>query len=353
VDVAGKSGRLVNVLSINGGSSSLKLWVYEMPAERRLASATVAIDEQAAQLDRFAQSLEAEGVHIDAVGHRIVFGGSSHTQPELVTPQLLAQMEELVPYDALHLRPELDAVSIAQEHFPGIPSVLCYDTAFCSRMPEIAQKYPLGDEFHGIKRFGFHGLSCEYIVSVLGASGKTVIAHLGNGASVTAVLDGNPVDTSMGFSPLGGIMMGTRPGDLDPGVLLYAATELGYDLATLRDLITNHSGLLGVSGSTSDMRTLLQQRASDERAALAIDLFVYIARKHIGGLACALGGLDTLVFTGGIGENSAEIRDAIAGGLRYLGNLRVRTIPTDEALSISRHVHAVLTARAGKGAATA
>ncbi len=332
----------MNVLTVNGGSSSLKLLVYEMPAERRHGSATVAISDQTTELDAFSQALERDGTPIDAVGHRIVFGGTSHTEPELVREKLLAEMEELVPYDALHLRPELDAVAIAQRHFPSVPHVLCYDTAFCSRMPEIAKAYPLGDEFRGIRRFGFHGLSCEYIVSVLGESGKTVIAHLGNGASVTAVLDGNPLDTSMGFSPLGGIMMGTRPGDLDPGVLLYAASELGYDAATLRDLITNRSGLLGVSGSASDMRMLLERQATDARAALAVDLFIYIARKHIGALVSVLGGLDTLVFTGGIGENSGEIRDGISSGLRYLGTVDVRTIPTDEGLSISRHVNSLV-----------
>lgn len=348
MDVAGKRRGAMNVLSINGGSSSLKLWVYAMPEERRLNSATVAIADQATELEDFTRSLERDGITIDAIGHRIVFGGVEHVEPELVTPQLLAQMEALVPYDALHLRPELDAVEIVQRRFPGIPHVLCYDTAFCSRMPAIAKAYPLGDEFRGVSRFGFHGLSCEYVVSVLGESGKTVIAHLGNGASVTAVLDGNPVDTSMGFSPLGGIMMGTRPGDLDPGVLLYAASELGYDVAELRDLIANRSGLLGVSGYAADMRVLLERRSNDARAALAVDLFVYIARKHIGALAAVLGGLDTLVFTGGIGENSAEIRDAISGGLRYLGGVDVRTIPTNEALSISRHVHALLSARTAR-----
>ncbi|MBV8639323.1 MAG: acetate kinase [Candidatus Eremiobacteraeota bacterium] len=338
----------VNVLSVNGGSSSLKLWVYAMPEERRVASATVNIADQASELAGFIDTLERDGMGIDAVGHRIVFGGASHTTPELVTPQLLEQMQELIPYDALHLQPELDAVVIAQRHVPNVPHVLCYDTAFCSRMPRIAKTYPLGDEFGGVSRFGFHGLSCEYIVSVLGASGKTVIAHLGNGASATAVLDGHPIDTTMGFSPLGGLMMGTRPGDLDPGVLLYAASELGYDNATLRKLITDRSGLLGVSGSSPDMRTLLARRATDERAALAVDLFVYIARKQIGALAAVLGGIDTLVFTGGIGENSGEIRNGVAEGLRYLGDIDVRTIPTDEALSISRHVHALLSARTAR-----
>lgn len=341
MDVA-RNGVGLNVLAIDGGSSSLKSAAYAMPEERKIAEESVPIADQANALDALIDSLTSSGVAIDAVAHRIVFGGAKHIAPEVVTPALLTEMEALVAFDPLHLRAELDAIAIARERLPHVPHLLCFDTAFHRRMPEIAKRYPLGDEFAGVQRFGYHGLSLEYIVSVLGESRRTIVAHLGNGASMTAILDGLPVDTTMGFSPLGGIMMGTRPGDLDPGVLLFASRELGFSNERLSDLITHRCGLLGVSGTTSDMRELVRRAPHDDRARLAVDLFIYIARKHAGALTAALGGLDTFVFTGGIGENSAEIRDGIARGLNYLEPFETRVIPTNEAVVMCRHAAALL-----------
>lgn len=331
-----RGGERLIVLAIDGGSSSLKLAAYEMPSERKLMEQGAEIADRVAAIGSFIESVSAIGT-VGAVVHRIVFGGADHCEPEVVTPQLLETMERLVPFDPLHLRAELDAVATARERLPGVAHVLCFDTAFHQRMPEIAKRYPLGPEFRSVQRFGYHGLSLEYIVSVAGERGRTIVAHLGSGASVTALRDGTPVDTSMGFSPLGGIMMATRPGDLDPGVLLYAASDLGFSVAELRELIERKSGLLGVSQTSGDMKTLEERAAYDDRARLAIELFIYIARKHIGALCAALGGLDTLIFTGGIGENSTRVRDGICAGLEYLAPYEVRVIPTNESLVMCRH----------------
>jgi acetate kinase len=233
-------------------------------------------------------------------------------------------------------------------------------------MPELAKRLPLPGSFwhEGVRRYGFHGLSYEYIVSVLGAEvrGRAILAHLGNGASMAAVKDGRPPDTTMGFSPMGGLMMGTRSGDLDPGVLLYLMDEKGYNARQLEKLLEHHAGLVGVSGISSDMETLLDQRSTDPHAARAVEMFCYHARKAVGSLAAVLGGLDTQVFTGGIGERAAPVRGAICGGLEYLGirldplkndhhapvisaaesPCTVRVIPTNEDLMIARHARAVL-----------
>src|SRR5581483_4736543 len=237
---------------------------------------------------------------------------------------------------------------------------------FHRRMPEVAQRLPLPRTLwaQGIRRYGFHGLSYEYVVATAGAAtlGRAVIAHLGNGASLAAVRDGLPVDTTMGFTPAGGLMMGTRSGDLDPGVLVHLLTQEGYGAAALERLVDHESGLLGVSGVTSDMKTLLEARASQPAAAEAIELFCYLLRKHVGALATVLGGLDSLVFTGGIGEHAAAVRRETCRGLEHLGiqldpgrNARhdpvisapgspctVRIVPTDEDLMIARHTRRLL-----------
>jgi acetate kinase len=233
-------------------------------------------------------------------------------------------------------------------------------------MPELAQRLPLPRALwdDGVRRYGFHGLSYEYVLWKLGATarGRLIVAHLGNGASLAAVRDGRPVDTTMGLTPLGGLVMGTRPGDLDPGVLLYLVQRKRYDPERLATLLNDESGLLGVSGSTSDMKTLLERRGADPRAAEAVAMFCASARKHIGGLAAALGGLDTLVFTGAIGERAAAVRAEICGDLGFLGirldgakndanaeivsassaPCTVRVIPTDEELMIARHTAAAV-----------
>jgi acetate kinase len=298
-----------------------------------------------------------------AVGHRLVHGGAEHTAPARVDARLLDLLRGLVPLAPLHLPSEIQVIEAVAARFPGLPQVACFDTAFHRRMPDLAQRLPLPRALWdaGIRRYGFHGLSYEYVVAALGAAarGKLIIAHLGNGASMAAVRDGCPFDTTMGFTPTGGFMMGTRTGDLDPGVILHLLTRRGYDAARLDRLVNHESGLLGVSGLSPDMRTLLEAREHDPAgaAAEAVEMFCYQVRKQIGAFAAALDGLDTLVFTAGIGERAAAVREAVCRGLGHLGvrldpdrnarhadpvsapdsRVAVRVIPTNEDLVIARH----------------
>jgi acetate kinase len=377
----------LRVLCVNSGSSSLKVALYE--DETPIVSAAVegiGLDEGRLTVrDAAARVLREEpGVFPDAsaalhravaaagfpaphaAGHRIVHGGADHAAPERVTPQLLAALRTLVPLAPLHLPAALHGIEAASAHFPELPQVACFDTAFHRRMPAVAQRLPLPRALRakGIERYGFHGLSYEYVVATVGAAtlGRAIIAHLGNGASLAAVRDGLPVDTTMGFTPTGGLMMGTRSGDLDPGVLVHLLAHEGYDAAAIERLVDHESGLLGVSGVTSDMKALLETRGTQPHAAEAVELFCYVLRKHIGAFAAVLGGIDTLVFTGGIGERAAPVREDTCRGLEHLGiqidhtrNARhdavisvlgstctVRIVPTDEDLMIARHTRALL-----------
>jgi acetate kinase len=378
----------VRVLCVNSGSSSLKVALYEDEApiasgavegiglgQGRLtvrdAAARVLREEPGVFPDASAALHGALAATTglpapDAVGHRIVHGGADHAAPERVTPQLLGALRTLVPLAPLHLPAALHGIDAVSAHFPELPQVACFDTAFHRRMPAVAQRLPLPRALRtkGVERYGFHGLSYEYVVATVGAAtlGRAVIAHLGNGASLAAVRDGLPVDTTMGFTPTGGLMMGTRSGDLDPGVLVHLLAHEGYDAAAIERLVDHESGLLGVSGVTSDMKVLLETRATQPHAAEAVELFCYVLRKHIGAFAAVLGGIDTLVFTGGIGERAAPVREDTCRGLEHLGiqidhmrNARhdpvisapgsactVRIVPTDEDLMIARHTRALL-----------
>ena len=377
----------VRVLCVNSGSSSLKVALYEDEtpiasgavegiglAEGRLtvrdAAARVLREEPGVFPEASAALhgvLAAAGLPApDAAGHRIVHGGADHAVPERVTPPLLAALRTLVPLAPLHLPAALQGIDAVGAHFPELPQVACFDTAFHRRLPAVAQRLPLPRALRakGIERYGFHGLSYEYVVATVGAAtlGRAVIAHLGNGASLAAVCDGLPVDTTMGFTPTGGLMMGTRSGDLDPGVLVHLLMHEGYDAAAIERLVDHKSGLLGVSGVTSDMKALLETRATQPHAAEAVELFCHVLRKHIGAFAAVLGGIDTLVFTGGIGERAAPVREDTCRGLEHLGiqidrtrNARhdpvisapgsactVRIVPTDEDLMIARHTRALL-----------
>jgi acetate kinase len=347
------------ILCLDAGSSSLKFALYdaargdcalvragEVPAREGTETAVRTLWEQ----------LEERPA---AVGHRIVFGGRKYVEPTRAKPEVLRELELLVPIEPLHLRPELDLVYAVARLDAAIPQILCFDTAFHRQMPDVAKRYPLPRNLDPlVERYGFHGLSYEYVVSALGGPpGRTVIAHLGSGASLCALIDGAPIDTTMGFSALGGLMMGTRPGDLDPGVLLWLIEAHDYNKDRLTELLYRRSGLLGVSGSSSDMKTLLEALASDENARQAVELFTYQLVKHLGAMIAVLGGLDTLVFTGGIGERASAIRAAACRPLAYLGisidagaNARneaiissrgpvtVRIVPTNENLMIARHV---------------
>ncbi len=385
--------RALKILCLNAGSSSLKLALYDLAAgeTRLLAAAVERIGAPQGRLwvrgdgDRmlvdaagsFADARAAVAAALDAlarvareplaaVGHRVVHGGPDHTGPERVDARLVATLRRLVPLAPLHLPAALDAIAAVATRFPDIPQVAAFDTAFHRRMPALAQRFPLPRRLwdHEIRRYGFHGLSYEYVVSAIGADrlGRAVIAHLGNGASLAAVRDGISVDTTMGLTPTGGVMMGTRAGDLDPGLLLYLMRERGLEVDDLERLVSHESGLLGVSGTTADMRTLLAARAHDARAADAVAMFCDRLRQAIGGLAAVLGGLDTLVFTGGIGEHAAPVRAETCAGLAHLGirldesrnaagaevvsadgaPCTVRVVATDEDLMIARHTRAVV-----------
>lgn len=328
----------MRVLCFDAGSSSLKYGVFDVNEgdERELFAAST--DVSSAVTDIFAK-LKDKRIAQDAVGHRIVFGGQ-HAAPVLAEPGVLGELRGYVPIDPLHLPLQLRIVEEVAKLAPALPQVLCFDTAFHRRMPEIAQRFALPATIDPlVRRYGYHGLSYEYIVSTLDTKRyrRVVIAHLGNGASLAAVRDGLPVDTTMGFSPLGGLMMGTRPGDLDPGVMLYLLRSGGFTVESLDRLLTKQSGLLGVSGTSSDMRDLLARRDTDPAADLAVHLFVYTVAKFIGAMAVALGGLDLIVFTGGIGENSEDIRRMIGARLDMFDGMETGVIPTKETRVIARH----------------
>jgi len=376
------------VLCLNGGSSSLKFAAYDLSAgEPRVlirgaverigsADATLrlrATDRTPAE-ERHADvrglgaaatlvldSVTRSGVELAAAGHRIVHGGPHHLQPVRIDEAVITSLRAAIPFAPLHLPGELALIAAIQAQHPSLPQVACFDTAFHAPMPLVAQRLPLPSSLwhEGVRRYGFHGLSYESIVHTLGplVAGRLIVAHLGNGASMVALRDGAPLDTTMGFTPCSGLVMGTRSGDLDPGVVVHLARTRGMDADALEALLNRESGLLALSETASDMRALLAARVSDARAELAVTMFCSSARKWIGALAAVLGGLDTLVFTGGIGEHAALVREDICRELAYLGvkldperNARsdavvtadgsrctVRVVPTDEELQVARH----------------
>jgi len=314
-----------------------------------------------------------------ACGHRVVHGGRDFAGPVLINDHLLQKMQDLVPNAPLHQPHNLACIRAIRAAMPGLPQVACFDTAFHRTQAWEAESFALPARFHdaGIQRYGFHGLSYEYIAEALGrvdpalARGRVVVAHLGNGASLCALQAGRSVATTMGFTPLDGLMMGTRCGAIDPGVVFHLVRAGGMTLAEVERLLTHESGLLGVSGISSDMRTLRQKAPGDANAAKALRLFAYRIQREIGSLAAALGGLDGLVFTAGIGENDAELRAEVCDALGWLGialdgdaNARASgaraavritrdgraaawMIPTDEEGMILRHTRAVLARSAG------
>ena len=307
-------------------------------------------------------------VRLRAVGHRVVHGGTRYQAPVRVDAAVLADLDKLVPLAPLHQRHNLSAIRAVAAHRPDLPQVACFDTAFHTTQPELAQLYALPHALSeaGVRRYGFHGLSYEYIASVLpgldprAATGRTIVAHLGNGASLCAMAGGRSVASTMGFTALEGLPMGTRCGQLDPGVLIYLMDQHGMDARALETLLYKQSGLLGVSGRSSDMRELLT--SDDPRCRLAVDLFCYRAAREIGSLAAALGGLDALVFTAGIGERAAPVRERILRQCAWLGveldaeanaasgprltsatsRVPAWVVPTDEEGMIARHTLALL-----------
>ena len=326
------------VLAINVGSSSLKFALFEdedgAPRSRVHSGTIDRVGEGGRDpgraLDLALSQLEPYGGlgRVQAVGHRVVHGGPRFDGPRRVSAEVLDELRRLAVLDPDHLPGEIAVIEAIGARAPELPQVACFDTAFHRTMPRVARIVPIPRRYEaqGVQRYGFHGLSYEYLVGELArvagdsaARGRVVLAHLGAGASLAAVRDGRGVETTMSFTPTAGIPMATRSGDLDPGVMLYLLRDQRMTPDELDDLVNHRSGLLGISESSGDMRDLLGREASDPRAADAVDVFCYRARQAIGALAAALGGLDTLVFSGGIGENAAPVRARILQGLEHLG----------------------------------
>ncbi|MBN2100227.1 MAG: acetate/propionate family kinase [Dehalococcoidia bacterium] len=387
------------ILTINGGSSSIKFALFEAGDSVRrllegqiqrigLPEATFRV-EGSNHMDSFSRSVTAPdhtvavGALMDwieersghdaltAAGHRVVHGGSKYSQPQRVAGEMLEELRRLSPFDPEHMPAEIMMVEAFHRRFPDLPQVACFDTAFHHDLPRVARLLPIPRRYEaqGVRRYGFHGLSYAFLMEELARSagleaarGRVILAHLGNGASLAAVREGNPVDTSMGFTPAAGVPMSTRSGDLDPGLFWYLARTEGLDARQFNEMVNSQSGLLGVSETSSDMRDLLDREAQDVRAAEAVALFCYQVKKWIGAFAAALGGLDTLVFAGGIGENAPAVRARICDGLGLLGieleakrnaaneavissasgRVAVRVIRTDEELMIAKTVCRVL-----------
>jgi acetate kinase len=388
------AGQRQSILTINGGSSSIKFAVFSSssssprrflsgqverigtPAARLTASGSVFANPDDRQVNAvtfhdgvqvilsYLRERLGEST-IGAVGHRIVHGGTHLLDNQLVTADLIAELHRTEPLDLAHLPREIALIEGFRDAFHGIPQIACFDTAFHRDMPRVAQLLPIPRRYQnaGLRRFGFHGLSYTYLMSELArlagqeaANGRVILAHLGSGASMAAVRGGKSVDTTMGFTPTSGLVMGTRPGDMDPGLLVYLMQDQKLSTGDMDKFISQQCGLLGVSETSSDIRDLLAARATDPRAADAVDLFCYQARKHLCALTAALGGVDTLVFAGGIGEHAPEIRHGICQGLEFLGlnldesnntkgsdvisttasRVTVRIIPTDEEIVIAR-----------------
>ncbi len=394
----GTSGTAL-ILAINGGSSSIKFSLFEAAGSLRrilqggieriglpqgtfkvqgvdpadnislpvtVPDHTVAVD---VLMDWIGQ--HSRGAELTAVGHRVVHGGPKYSAPKRITAAMIEELQRLYSLDSEHLQQEILLMRAFHHRFPDLPQVACFDTAFHQAMPRVARLLPIPRRYEaqGVRRYGFHGLSYAFLMEELAraaglkaAQKRLILAHLGNGASLAAVHEGRPVDTSMGFTPASGVMMSTRSGDLDPGLVLYLAQAEKMSAQQFSEMTLSRSGLLGISETSSDMRDLLGCETRDVRAAEAVALFCYQVKKWIGAFAAALGGLDTLVFTGGIGENAPVIRDRICDGLSFLGieleatrnaanepvistaagRVEVRVIHTDEEQMIARSVCRVL-----------
>ncbi|CUS35061.1 acetate/propionate family kinase [Candidatus Nitrospira nitrificans] len=387
------------ILMINGGSSSIKFALFRhmdspVSVTRGMVDRIGLPNSEMLVTDAATQQSSRRTVHapdhrtcvgfitewldqqvgrgrLYAVGHRIVHGGKTYSRPERVTPELLAELRRLCPYSPEHLPAEIILIESFRRYNARLTQVACFDTAFHRDIPRVARLLPIPRRYEkqGIQRYGFHGLSYTFLmrelkrVGVPGeAEGRVILAHLGNGASMAAVKDGRPIDTTMGFTPASGLPMSRRSGDLDPGLVSYLARTEGMNADEFHKMVNTESGLLGVSELSSDMRDLLEQERSDPRAAEAVALFCYHAKKWIGALTATLGGLDTLVFTAGIGEKSPIIRARICAGLEFLGlsldpmrneageaviskeggKVAVRVMHTDEESEIARSVRELL-----------
>jgi acetate kinase len=395
----------LNILSINSESSSLKCGLFRMsdkPASVYMARASgIGSDEdsrltiennsgktivdKAAKFPDHSAALDVilswlketrPDMPIDVIGHRLVHGGSEYIRPQVITPDIEEHLHKLIPLAPDHLPRELDALDKLRRLFPETTQVACFDTTFHRNMPRVARIYPLPRNMfeHGIMRYGFHGLSYEYILQKLEdvagnkiAEQKVIIAHLGSGASMVAVEDGQSIDTTMGFTPAGGLVMSTRTGDLDPGIFPHLLMHKKWPASAINEMINQKSGLLGVSGISASMKDLVAKEESEPEAREAIELFCYQATKFLGALIAVLGGLNTLVFTGGIGEKSAEIRQRICRTMAYAGielnhdansdnaeiisannsRVTVRVMETNEEYMVALHAGSLVRGRTG------
>jgi len=362
-------------VAINGGSSTVKCAVFTRRPEPQLVARGVVDGPPSASIPQLLEWVDAHttGLTLAGIGHRIVHGGPIHREPQVITAAVVDDLEQLVPFAPNHLPAELALIDAFSRHAPAIPQIACFDTAFHHTLPEVARRLPIPRDYdsRGVRRYGFHGLSYAFLIEELQrlegahrASGRVILAHLGNGSSLAALRNAQSVDTTMAFTPIGGVVMSTRSGDLDPGVVTYLGREEHLSPDDLEELLSRRSGLLGISGATSDMRTLLSREAGDDQCRLAISIYAYSVRKAIGALAAALGGVDVLVFSGGIGEHAPIVRARICDGLAFLGveidreqndangpiisssaaRVLVRVIPTDEELMIARAVYRLLAA---------
>ncbi len=388
-----------HILTVNGGSSSIKFALFEANALLRpvlvgevarigqpqatlvvkgpnstdSASQAVTAPSHAAAVGILLDWIERRGLHdtLAATGHRLVHGGPEFYEPQRITETMMKKLRGLSPFDPEHMPEELLLVEAFHRRFPRLHQVACFDTAFHHDLPRVARMLPIPRRYEalGVRRYGFHGLSYAFLMQELvrlgdpaATSGRVVLAHLGSGASLAAVSGGKSIDTSMSFTPCAGVPMGTRAGDLDPGLVLYLSNLEKMSAKQFNTMVNFQSGLLGISETSSDIRDLLDHEAHDGRAAEAVALFCYQIKKWIGGYAAVLGGVDTLVFAGGIGENASSIRERICGGLDFLGirldvsrnaqnaplispddtRVKVRVIHTDEELMIAKSVRRVL-----------
>lgn len=393
------SERSPSILTVNGGSSSVKFAVFSAgpSPERWLSGQVDRVGTPEARLtvkgghasESTTQSIVAPTFRdsvrqlatyllaqlgefkLAAIGHRLVRGGPNLFDHQPITPEVVAELKRNRPLDLDHLPNEIALIEGFRDAFPGVPQIACFDTAFHRDLPHVAQLLPIPRRYFsaGVRRFGFHGLSYTYLMSQLAvvagkseAKGRVVLAHLGSGASMAAVHHGKPIDTTMAFTPSAGLMMSKRPGDLDPGLMVYLMKDQKLSPDEMESFFSHQCGLLGVSETSSDMRDLIAARDTDPRAADAVGLFCYQAKKHLCAMAAALGGLDTVVFSGGIGEHSPEVRDGICEGLNFLGltldplrnsracdvissdqgQVAIRIIPTDEEIIIARITLSIL-----------
>ena len=362
--------KLIGLISgIRNTTSELSIQIPGKPPERKQVSAP---DHNTA-IARLIESLREHGglEHCQAIGHRIVHGGPNHFDPQRIDQKLLDNLRSIIAFAPEHLPQAIVMIEVITRQFPDVPQVACFDTAFHKDLPAVARMLPLPRKLWelGVRRYGFHGLSYEYLLRELRrigkpdeADGRVILAHLGNGASLAAVHHGKPVDTTMGMTPAGGLVMSSRTGDLDPGLVLFLERSQHFAPEQFHRMVNHESGLLGISQTSSDMRQLMAASAFDPRAADAVEMFCYSARKWIGSFAAALGGVDTLVFSGGIGEHQAEVRRRICEPLGFIGiqldeprnvnnapiisrdasPVTVRVIPTDEEVTIFRAVRKLI-----------